>query len=433
MELDETEYESEYETGLDEYWTMTEEEDYETTIRQLNNWTMTEEEDYETEVMADQGNGTLTEEAKLPKLLESIQDTQPLAIGITGQADIPTLPEAIQLFQLESMNKLRQTIQEQESVIAEQQERIAELENDVVALDEVMDALSDEFTQLREDFEAKTVDTKLICEAEKAHLREEFALEILTTEAKYEEERRSIENKNSQESERMSTKLHQCEITIVYMGNVMMQINEVMSHRQSLVEAQATTIREADEEIERQRKGSFICEAAARTAALQAEAIALLRSSLAGLLDLPKLSTANLEQLDVAPFMLELMESYNKQTAVIENLKSGLEKERLADESMSSIAEGLANLTSIMISATINLDIVDQQAQVIEKQGKLIEQLTPLLQNTSSGIMWYEKAEAGKTGIQSVSSCGCLPRSPEPTNVVPAKIEYHCGELSNRC
>ena len=147
----------------------------------------------------------------------------------------------------------------------------------------------------------------------------------------------------------------------------------------------------------------------------------------------PQLSTADLEQLDVAPFMLELMESYNKQTKVIENLKSDLDKERMVDESMSSIAEGLANLTSVMISATINLDIVDQQAQVIEKQGKLIAQLTPVLQNTSSsGILWYEKAGEGKTGIQSVSSCSCLPRSAEPGNVIPARIEYHCGELSNR-
>ena len=130
--------------------------------------------------------------------------------------------------------------------------------------------------------------------------------------------------------------------------------------------------------------------------------------------------------------MLELMESYNKQTAAIENLKSSLEKERLADESMYSIVAEIIIEVRFANSSAINLDIVDQQAQVIEKQGKLIEQLTPLLQNTSSGIMWYEKAEAGKTGIQSVSSCGCLPRSPEPTNVVPAKIEYHCGELSNR-
>jgi len=330
------------------------------------------------------------------------------------------------------MNKLRQTIQDQESVIAEQQARIAYLENDVAGLEETMDMLSVEFTQLRKEYEAKTVEAKEICDTEKAHLREECDMKILTRETKCEEERTSIESQNSQESERMSSKLDQCESTILYMGNLMVQIDEVMSERQSLVEAQATTIREADEEIKRERNRSLICEAAANTTALQAEAISSLRSTLASAIDLPQLSTADLEQLDVAPFMLELMESYNKATEVIEKLKSDLEKERMVDESMSLIADGLAKLTSMMTSATINLEIVDQQAQVIEKQGRLIAKLMPVLHNTNSDILWYEKTEAGKTGVQSVSSCSCLPRSTESGNVIPAKIEYHCGELSNR-
>ena len=56
--------------------------------------------------------------------------------------------------------------------------------------------------------------------------------------------------------------------------------------------------------------------------------------------------------------------------------------------------------------------------------GKLIAQLTPVLQNTSSRILWYKKTDAG---VRSVSSCSCLPRSAEPGNVIPAMIEYHCG------
>merc|ERR1719376_601819 len=88
--------------------------------------------------------------------------------------------------------------------------------------------LSGEFTRLKEEYEAKTAEAKEVCESEKAHLREEFDLEILTRETKCEEERTSIESQNRQESERMSSKLDQCESTIVYMGNVMVQINEVM-------------------------------------------------------------------------------------------------------------------------------------------------------------------------------------------------------------
>ena len=328
---------------------------------------------------------------------------------ITGQTNLPTLPEAIQLFQVESMNKLRQTIQDQESVIADQQAKIADLDIAVLSLEEAMDLLSKGLSRLREETETKTEEAKEVCEAEKAHLREKCDLELKKREAKCEEE-----------SERTSTKLDQCESTIVYMahvhgvmGNVMVQINQVMSDRQSLVEDQAVTIREANEEIQRQRNVSFICEAAANTTALQAEAISSLRSSLASALNLPQLSTADLQQLDVAPFMLELMESYNKQTTVIEDFKTELEKERMVDESISSIAEGLANLAT----ASNNLDIVDQQAQVIEKQGRLIAQLVPVLQNTSKDIVWYEKAEDRQTGAQSVSSCSCPVPCPERENL----------------
>ena len=210
---------------------------------------------------------------------------------IRGRTNLPTLPEAIRLFQVESTNKLIQTIQDQESVIAEQQARIAELENDGCHTSRVLWDVGDI---------------------------------------------------GGLELKRMTTKLEQCESTVVYMGNVMVQVNKVMSERQSLVEAQAAIIREAGEEIGRQKNGSLVCEAAANTTTLQAEEIASLRSSLASALSLPQLSTAGLEQLDVPPFMLEMMESYNTQTKVIENLKSDLEMKSIADESMSSIAEGLA-------------------------------------------------------------------------------------------
>ena len=52
---------------------------------------------------------------------------------------VPTLPQAIQLFQVETMNKLRQTIWDEESVIAEQEVKIADLEIAVVSLEEAID------------------------------------------------------------------------------------------------------------------------------------------------------------------------------------------------------------------------------------------------------------------------------------------------------
>ena len=129
--------------------------------------------------------------------------------------------------------------------------------------------------------------------------------------------------------------------------------------------------------------------------------------------------------------MLELLEFYNKQTKTIENLKTILEKERRFEEQVSELAEELANLTSAVRSATVNLDIVDKQAHVIQLQRKSIVQLTPLLRHTSEDVVWSEKAGRG-TEVESVSTCSCLPRSSDSSKPIPAKIEYHCGNLSNR-
>ena len=50
-----------------------------------------------------------------------------LQIGLAN-ATLPTLPEAIQLLQLESINNLKETIRDRESVIAEQENKITKLE-----------------------------------------------------------------------------------------------------------------------------------------------------------------------------------------------------------------------------------------------------------------------------------------------------------------
>ena len=129
-----------------------------------------------------------------------------------------------------------------------------------------------------------------------------------------------------------------------------------------LLEAQATTIKEANEEIKRHQNVSLICEAAANTTALQAETIAMLKSSLVSALDFPQLSTSDLEQLDVAPFMLDLMETYNKQTTMIADLRAVLED--LKQEHVSDMAKNLAHMASIMTSTTINLAILKEQAHI---------------------------------------------------------------------
>ena len=99
----------------------------------------------------------------------------------SGQENLPTLPEAIQLFQLESMNNQRETIERQERVIVEQRARIVELEGEIIAKDLLIEK----------------------CEAEKTQLRVG------------------------------------CESTIQYMGNVMLQHNKVMLEGQKLLGSQA--------------------------------------------------------------------------------------------------------------------------------------------------------------------------------------------------
>jgi len=172
------------------------------------------------------------------------------ASPIAGQNNPPSLPEVIQLFQLDTMNKLRQTIQDQESVISEQQKKMAKLEDENAKMDETIDLLTAEFTQLREDFSAKTAEANKSCEAEKTHMREEFDLEMLTREKQCGEE---------EALERIRSELQQCESTVLYMGKLMVESNQVTPERQNLTEAESENTKEAKEEIKRQQwKDSLI-------------------------------------------------------------------------------------------------------------------------------------------------------------------------------
>ena len=128
-----------------------------------------------------------------------------------GQDNLPMLPQAIQQFQLESMNNQRATIESQERVIAEQQARIAELEGELTAKDLLIGLIRAEATQLREDFAVKSEEEKEKCEAEKTQLRVG------------------------------------CESTIQYMGNVMLQHNKVMLEGQKLLGSQGNLLRFEEE------------------------------------------------------------------------------------------------------------------------------------------------------------------------------------------
>ena len=177
---------------------------------------------------------------------------------IAGQTNQPSLPEAIKLFQLGIMNKLRKTVQDQENIISEQQAKIAKLEEENTKMDETINLITEENSQLREEFAAKTMEATESCETEKSHLREEFDLEILTRmekcEEECEEEKTDVESDHSQELERMRSKLEQCESTVQYMGELMVQSNQGLFETQNLTE----NIKEAEEETNRQWNGSLV-------------------------------------------------------------------------------------------------------------------------------------------------------------------------------
>merc|ERR1711971_470878 len=90
---------------------------------------------------------------------------------------------AIQLFQLESMNKLRQTIHNQEGVIIEKQTRIEELEGALAEKDLLIVSMTAEGRKEKEQWET-----------EKTRLEEEFAA------------------RNEEEKERCDAEMAQCEI-----------------------------------------------------------------------------------------------------------------------------------------------------------------------------------------------------------------------------
>jgi len=149
-----------------------------------------------------------------------------------------------------------------------------------------------------------------------------------------------------------------------------------------LLGAQSKTIKDAYEAIKIHRNVTSISEAAENTLALQEEAIARFKSSLVSGLDVQRSSSTDLEQLDVAPFMLDL-----------------------------AILEG--------------------QAHMIQKQEKLITQMVPLLRHATEDIIWYEGAD-DNSERSITEGCSCLPRSADSSKPTPIQIEYHCGEISNR-
>jgi len=128
--------------------------------------------------------------------------------------------------------------------------------------------------------------------------------------------------------------------------------------------------------------------------------------------------------------MSELIESYNEQTKIIAGLKTAIKN--MKGDKVSNMARQMAHLASALTSATVNLDIVDQQAQLIDMQDKSITKLTPLLRHVNEDITWNKKAEVADESVQSTETCTCLPRSLDSIWPKPSTVEYDCGDQSDR-
>merc|ERR1712037_956290 len=257
-----------------------------------------------------------------------------------GELSLPSLPEAVQLLQLETIRGLEQTILAKEDENRRLQEMIQSVEME-------KDAATHNNTMLEEEME------RILSE------RENVIGEL--------ESRLQFKNK---ELDEISERLDQSEKTVTYMGEVMLHSNQVMEEQENLLKVQADAIHEFNEEVNMGRNCSTLLGATADRITLQEEAINLLKSSLVTSRNISELSTSGLDQLDVAPFMLEMLESYNQLAEMIENMKTALEKEEQVEAQTPELLIHLADLRSALESASINMDTLEQQAKMIEMQGR---------------------------------------------------------------
>merc|ERR1719430_1588379 len=218
----------------------------------------------------------------------------------------------------------------------------------------------------------------------------------------------------------------------------MLHSNQMAEEHENLLKVQADAIQELNEEVKVGKNCSTLLGAAADSISLQEEAIGLLKSSLVISRNFSELSTSGLDQLDMAPFMMEMLESYNQLAEMIENIKTALEKEGQVEAQTSELLVHLADLRSALESARINMDTLEQQAKMIEMQGKSIALLTPLLnRSNSSDILWFENTSrhtrsTGGVGLADVATCSCLPRSASTNQLRPVRIDYQCQADTNR-
>merc|ERR1712233_295356 len=416
-----------------------------------------------------------------------------------GELSLPSLPEAVQLLQLETIRGLELTIlgkedenrRLEETILAKEDEnqRLEEIIESVkiekeavtrqnIMMEEEMVQIISERESLIEELESRLqflerdgtigeleariqglemekseIEKEIVMvkeengqimgamESEKIQLREEFVKKQMERDARCQDEKREIQDLKNKELDEISERLDQGEMAVAYMSTIMIHSNQMAEEQQNLLKVQAGTIQEFNEEVKVGRNCSTLLGAAADRISVQEEAINLLRASLVSSRNFSELSTSGMDQLNVAPFMMELLESYNQQAEMIENMKTALEKNGHVEAQTSELLTQLADLRSAVQSASINMETLEQQAHMIETQGRSIALLTPLLHfSNSSDILWFDNNSRSSRNTTEevdfadveVTMCSCLPRSASTNQLKPVRVDYQCQGDTNR-
>merc|ERR1712130_399971 len=248
-----------------------------------------------------------------------------------GELSLPSLPEAVQLLQLETIRGLELTIlgkedenrRLEETILAKEDEnqRLEEIIESVkiekeavtcqnIMMEEEMVQIISERESLIEELESRLqflerdgtigeleariqglemekseIEKEIgqimgAMESEKIQLRQEFVKKQTERDASCQDEKREIQDLKNKELDEISERLDQSEMTVAYMSTIMIHSNQMAEEQQNLLKVQAGTIQEFNEEVKVGRNCSTLLGAAADRISVQEEAINLLRASL---------------------------------------------------------------------------------------------------------------------------------------------------------
>ena len=197
----------------------------------------------------------------------------------TGELSLPSLPEAVQLLQLETIRGLEQTIleKEDENRRLEEMIRSAEMEKEVIThnntmMEEEMERILSERENVIRELESRlqflekdgtvgeleeriqglemekaaiekqnvmekeeNVQRMVAMESEKTQMREEFVKKQMERHDICQNEKREMEDLRNKELDEISERIAQNEMSVTYMSKVMLHSNQMMGEQENLL------------------------------------------------------------------------------------------------------------------------------------------------------------------------------------------------------